>query len=116
MPAGSQLKCAKTVVGFFGYLHSPRGGARGSEKCAFSSRARLKSGVGGRGLKIGGRHGAVVRLTGYERWVRGIRRFRARAQHMSVGGGCFLAVIRVKVVQFEWNKVLVCLVRVSRSS
>ena len=86
MPAGSQLKCAKTVVGFFGYLHSPRRGARGAEKSAFSSRARLKSGVEGRGLKIGGRHGAVVLLTGYERWVRGIRRFRARAQHMSVGG------------------------------
>ena len=87
MPAGSQLKCAKTVVGFFGYLHSPRRGARGAEKSAFSFGARLKSSVRPRGLKIGVMVRAVVRLTGYERRVRGMRRFRARAQHMRVGGG-----------------------------
>ena len=67
-------------------------------------------------LKIGVMMGAVVRLTGYERWVCAMRRFRVGAPHMRVGGGCILAVICVKIVQFEWNKVLVCLVRVPRSS
>ena len=87
MPAGSQLKCAKTVVGFFGYLHSPRRGARGAEKSAFSFGARLKSGVRSRGLKIGVMMGAVVLLKWCKRWVCTLHRFRVVAPHMRVGGG-----------------------------
>ena len=83
---GSQLKCAQTVVGFCGYLHSPRGNARGSEKYAFSFGVPLKSGVRGRDVKIGGRDGPVVLLKGYEWWLAPMHRFRAGAQHMSVGG------------------------------
>ena len=86
LPTGSQLTSPQsdrpdfaisTLKPIYGHFR---------EKSAFSSRAPLKSGVGGRVLKIGGRHGAVVLLTWYERWVRGMHRFRAGAQHMSVGG------------------------------
>ena len=86
MPTGSQLTSPQsdrpdfaisTLKPIYGHFR---------EKYAFSSRAPLKSGFGGRVLKMRGRHGVVVLLMWYERRVRPMHRFRAGAQHMSVGG------------------------------
>ena len=86
LPTGSQLTSPQsdrpdfaisTLKPIYGHFR---------EKYAFSSRAPLKSGFGGRVLKMRMSVGVVVLLMWYEWWLAPMHRFRAGAQHMRGGG------------------------------